>query len=98
MTKLDVPSKFNIDNYLNYDFVDFIITSSSNIEYGKVIRVLGSKNTSLLEVLLEDKNYLIPINNSFIIKVDFEDKKILVNNIEEISSLWYLIFYPYSIN
>ena len=98
MTKLDVTSKFNIDNYLNYDFVDFIITSSSNIKYGKVIRVLGSKNTSLLEVLLEDKNYLIPINNSFIIKVDFQDKKILVNNIEEISSLWYLIFYPYSIN
>tara|TARA_B100001996_G_scaffold381468_1_gene370957 strand:- start:722 stop:985 length:264 start_codon:yes stop_codon:yes gene_type:complete len=87
MAEPDGLTILNINDYLNYDFVDFTIVSSSNKSYGTVSRVLGSKTTSLLEVSFENKNYLIPINDSFVISLDLKEKKIKVKNIEEISNL-----------
>ena len=92
MAKESKFSDLNIQDYSNFDFVGFNIISDSNIEYGKVSRVIGSNITSLLEVQYLEKSYLIPINNAFIIYIDKERKTIVVKNIEEISSLWFLIF------
>ena len=87
----DLPN-FNPNEYLDYDFVNFNIISSSKRLYGTVLRVLGSKVTLLLEVSYLEKTYLVPINSSFIVSIDLKEKNIIVNNIEEISNLWYLIF------
>ena len=38
----DLPN-FNLNEYLDYDFVNFNIISSSKKLYGTVLRVLGSK-------------------------------------------------------
>ncbi len=91
MADSDGSTILSINDYLNYDFVNFTIVSSSNKSYGTVSRVLGSKTTSLLEVSFENKKYLIPINDSFITSLDLEERKIKVTNIEEISNLWSLM-------
>jgi len=92
MTDSEALPNFNLNNYLDHDFVNFNIISSSKKLFGTVLRVLGSKTTLLLEVSYNDKTYLVPINSSFIVLIDLKEKNIMVNNIEEISNLWYLIF------
>lgn len=92
MIHSDVSSKIKIEDYINSDLVSFNVLSSSNKEYGLVLRVLGSKITTLLEISYNEKTYLVPLNEHFIHSINLKDKKIVVNNIEEISDLWFLIF------
>jgi len=95
MADSDISSNLSIKDYLNYDFVNFTIVSIADKPYGIVSRVLNSKTTSLLEVSFNNKDYLVPINESFIISLNLKEKKIKVKNIEEISSLWFLIYWLY---
>ena len=83
MAKESKFSDLNIQDYSNFDFVGFNIISDSNIEYGKVSRVLGSNITSLLEVQYLEKSYLIPINNPFLRYFQKESKPNVEKNWKE---------------
>ena len=61
------------NEYLLKDLIGFqVMEEEKNL--GKVIDIVYNKAGILLEVLINDKNYYIPKNNAFILKVDIKEK------------------------
>lgn len=71
----------NIDTYLDEDLIGMkVLSNDKNI--GIVKELLMGKKYDFLVVTTNDKDYLVPNIKEFILNVDLENKKIIINNIE----------------
>ena len=73
-------SSIKIDNYFDEDYIDLAVYSDRYL--GKVIDILKNKNQDLLVIKKGDVINYVPKINEFINKVDLENKKIYINEIE----------------
>ena len=73
MIKSEVIEKNN-----NYIFVDYVIYNKNSI-IGKIIDIVENKNQDLFEVVVNEKRILIPIVDEFVVNIDNDNKKIIMN-------------------
>ena len=81
MIKSEVLEKNN-----NYIFVDYVIYNNNSI-IGKIIDIVENKNQDLFEVVVNEKRILIPIVDEFIVNIDNDNKKIVMNLPEGLTDL-----------
>ena len=81
MIKSEVLEKNN-----NYIFVDYVIYNNNSI-IGKIIDIIENKNQDLFEVVVNEKRILIPIVDEFIVNIDNDNKKIIMNLPEGLTDL-----------
>ena len=62
----------------NYIFIDYLIYNNNSI-IGKIIDVVENKNQDLFEVVYNEKRILIPLIDEFVVNIDNENKKIIMN-------------------
>ena len=70
----------------NYIFVDYVIYNNNSI-IGKIIDIVENKNQDLFEVVVNEKRILIPIVDEFIVNIDNDNKKIVMNLPEGLTDL-----------
>lgn len=70
-----------VDGYFNEDILGLIVYSKDK-KIGIVTNILTTKAHEILEIKDEDKKYLVPNISQFIQKIDLENKKIYINEIE----------------
>ena len=70
----------------NYIFIDFVIYNNNSI-IGKIIDVVENKNQDLFEVVFNKKRILIPLVDEFVVNIDNENKKIIMNLPEGLTDL-----------
>ena len=67
--------------YFNYDLIDLNIYNQDGKKRGKVIEVVDGSAYNYLRIKYNNKTYLIPFNNHFILDVQLNDK-IIIQEIE----------------
>ena len=72
-----LPEKDGNDFY-SHEVVDFLVVDEEKGELGKVNEIIEYPTQSLIQILVNGKELLIPIHEDIIQKVDREAKKILV--------------------
>ena len=70
----------------NYIFIDFVIYNNNSI-IGKIIDIIENKNQDLFEVIVNEKRILIPIVDEFVVNIDNDNKKIIMNLPEGLTDL-----------
>ena len=70
----------------NYIFIDFVIYNNNSI-IGKIIDIIENKNQDLFVVVFNEKRILIPLVDEFGVKIDNDNKKILMNLPEGLTDL-----------
>jgi 16S rRNA processing protein RimM len=75
------------DEFYNDELVECNAIDENEIIYGKIIKIIDSSNGSILEIQNKEKTFLVPFNESFIINVDIEYKKITIKNIANLAEL-----------
>ena len=70
----------------NYIFIDYLIYNNNSI-IGKIIDVVENKNQDLFEVVFNKKRLLIPLVDEFVVNIDNENKKIIMNLPEGLTDL-----------
>ena len=70
----------------NYIFIDFVIYNNNSI-IGKIIDIIENKNQDLFVVVFNEKRILIPLVDEFVVKIDNDNKKILMNLPEGLTDL-----------
>tara|TARA_A100001037_G_C15012281_1_gene572278 strand:+ start:63 stop:569 length:507 start_codon:yes stop_codon:yes gene_type:complete len=75
------------DEFYNDELVECNAIDENEIIYGRIIRVIDSSNGSILEIENEEKTFLVPFNESFIINVDIQNKKITIKNIANLAEI-----------
>ena len=70
----------------NYIFVDYVIYNNNSI-IGKIIDIVENKNQDLFEVVVNEKRILIPIVDEFVVNIDNDNKKIIMNLPEGLTDL-----------
>ena len=70
----------------NYIFVDYVIYNNNSI-IGKIIDIVENKNQDLFEVVFNEKRILIPIIDEFVVNIDNDNKKIIMNLPEGLTDL-----------
>ena len=70
----------------NYIFIDYLIYNNNSI-IGKIIDVVENKNQDLFEVVYNEKRILIPLIDEFVVNIDNENKKIIMNLPEGLTDL-----------
>ena len=70
----------------NYIFVDYVIYNNNSI-IGKIIDIIENKNQDLFEVIVNEKRILIPIVDEFVVNIDNDNKKIIMNLPEGLTDL-----------
>ena len=70
----------------NYIFIDYLIYNNNSI-IGKIIDVVENKNQDLFEVVFNEKRILIPLVDEFVVNIDNENKKIIMNLPEGLTDL-----------
>ena len=83
---IDLPELPN-DEFYNDDLLGCDVIDENGDKFGTVKRVLNSSNGVLLEVLFNQKIFIVPFIESFIIEVKLIKKIIIVKNIREIAEL-----------
>ena len=76
----------NLKTNKNYIFIDFVIYNNNSI-IGKVIDIIENKNQDLFVVVFNEKRILIPLVDEFVVKIDNDNKKILMNLPEGLTDL-----------
>ena len=61
--------------------------SNNNSIIGKIIDVVENKNQDLFEVVFNEKRILIPLVDEFVVNIDNENKKIIMNLPEGLTDL-----------
>ena len=77
----DLPALKKDEFYLN-DLINFRIVDKSNNEYGIVKEVLHLPANDVLSVLNNDKEYLVPIIEDVIVRINTDSKDIIINPIK----------------
>jgi len=75
------------DEFYNDELVECNAIDENEIIYGRIIRVIDSSNGSILEIENKGKTFLVPFNESFIINVDVQNKKITIKNIANLAEI-----------
>ena len=70
----------------NYIFIYFVIYNNNSI-IGKIIDIIENKNQDLFEVIVNEKRILIPIVDEFVVNIDNDNKKIIMNLTEGLTDL-----------
>ena len=83
---IDLPELPN-DEFYNDDLLGCDVIDESGDKFGTVKRVLNSSNGVLLEVFFNQKTFIVPFIESFIIEVKLIKKIIIVKNLREIAEL-----------
>ena len=73
LIKTEVLEKKN-----NYIFIDYVIYNNNAI-IGKIIDVIENENQDLFEVVFNEKRILIPLVDEFVVNIDNDNKKIIMN-------------------
>ena len=76
----------NLKTNKNYIFIDFVIYNNNSI-IGKIIDIIENKNQDLFVVVFNEKRILIPLVDEFVVKIDNDNKKILMNLPEGLTDL-----------
>ena len=76
----------NLKTNKNYIFMDFVIYNNNSI-IGKIIDIIENKNQDLFVVVFNEKRILIPLVDEFVVKIDNDNKKILMNLPEGLTDL-----------
>lgn len=78
--KIDLPQ----DHYFVFDIVDSTVFNTDEEKIGIVTQVIQSTSNDVYVVKSHDKNkeYLIPAVKEFVIDVDIENKRIIIDPIE----------------
>ena len=74
-------SDIKIDGYFNEDIIG-LNAYSCDKKIGEVSDILKSKAHDILVINDNDKKYMVPKIDEFILKVDLENKKIFINEIK----------------
>ena len=83
--------KLESNEFYNTDLIGSHVLSETDECFGDIQRVLETKTGTILEINNNNKIYLVPFNESFVLNVDTKNKSLKIKNLKEISSLWYLI-------
>ena len=70
----------------NYIFIDFVIYNNNSI-IGKIIDIIENENQDLFEVVFNEKRILIPLVDEFVVNIDNDNKKIIMNLPEGLTDL-----------
>ena len=70
----------------NYIFIDYVIYNNNSI-IGKIIDVVEIENQDLFEVVFNEKRILIPLVDEFVVNIDNDNKKIIMNLPEGLTDL-----------
>ena len=73
LIKTEVLEKKN-----NYIFIDYVIYNN-NVIIGKIIDIIENENQDLFEVVFNEKRILIPLVDEFVVNIDNDNKKIIMN-------------------
>ena len=72
----------NDDQFYLADILGFKIFNEKNILIGIVEDILSLQGNDIIVMKNDNKEFLIPLVDEFLVLFDFEDKKIIVNIIE----------------
>ena len=72
-----LPERSGNDFY-SHEVVDFIVVDEEKGELGKVQEIIEYPTQSIIQIIKNDKEILIPIHDDIIKNVDREGKKILI--------------------
>lgn len=72
-----LPEKDGIDFY-SHEVVDFIVVDEEKGELGKVQEIIEYSTQSLIQIMINEKEVLIPIHDDIIQNVDREGKRIMI--------------------
>ncbi|MFP4198985.1 MAG: ribosome maturation factor RimM [Halanaerobium sp.] len=75
------------DNFYVSDLIDCEVYLESGTFLGKLIEVVDTSGTDIFLVKGQDKEYMLPASREMIIKIDLENKKIIVDPIPGILDL-----------
>ena len=81
LRKTEVLAKKN-----NYIFIDYVIYNH-NVIIGKIIDIIENENQDLFEVVFNEKRILIPLVDEFVVNIDNDNKKIIMNLPEGLTDL-----------
>ena len=70
----------------NYIFIDYVIYNNNSI-IGKIIDIIENENQDLFEVVFNEKRILIPLVDEFVVNIDNDNKKIIMNLPEGLTDL-----------
>ncbi|HIC76784.1 MAG TPA: 16S rRNA processing protein RimM [Candidatus Dadabacteria bacterium] len=80
-------SELEKDEFYNKDLIGCSVFSEESKCFGKIVRILETKSGALLEVYNNNTTYLIPLNKSFVMAININDKALVIKNLEKIASL-----------
>lgn len=66
------------NDFYSHEVVDFIVVEEERGELGKVREIIEYPTQSLIQIMNDDKEILIPIHDDIIKDVDREEKKIFI--------------------
>lgn len=75
---LDLLPEREGNDFYSHEVVDFVVVDDDKGELGKVHEIIEYPTQSLIQVLKDDKEILIPIHDDIIKEVDREGKKIFI--------------------
>ena len=70
----------------NYIFINYVIYNNNAI-IGKIIDIIENENQDLFEVVFNEKRILIPLVDEFVVNIDNDNKKIIMNLPEGLTDL-----------
>lgn len=75
---LDLLPEREGNDFYSHEVVDFVVVDEDKGELGKVCEIIEYPTQSLIQIIKDEKEILIPIHDDIIKEVDREGKKILV--------------------
>lgn len=75
---LDLLPEKDGNDFYSHEVVDFLVIDEEKGELGKVQEIIEYPTQSLIQILINDKEVLIPIHDDIIQDVNREDKKIYI--------------------
>lgn len=75
---LDLLPERSGNDFYSHEVVDFLVVDEEKGELGRVQEIIEYPTQSLIQIIKEEKEILIPIHDDIIKDVDREGKKILI--------------------
>lgn len=75
---LDLLPEREGNDFYSHEVVDFLVVDEEKGEIGKVQEIIEYPTQSLIQIIVNDKEVLIPIHDDIIKNVDREGKKIYI--------------------
>lgn len=76
---LDLLPEKDGNDFYSHEVVDFLVVDEEKGELGKVQEIIEYPTQSLIQIVINGKEVLIPIHDDIIQDVDREEKKIYIN-------------------